>query len=347
LSARRAVLNLRDTRPVWALTPQAAREITAAFPEDWDVVVLDAPVDGRGDGRGVSAEALAAAPGTEVWFGYGFPRELFAAATAGTHPRLRWVHTGTAGVGSLLYPEMRASDIVLTNSAGIHAPPMAETVLAMILHFARGLDFAVRAQSAGRWDPAPFETIGDHIRELNGLTLGIVGLGGIGRELAWRARAFGMHVLAARRSARPAPEGVELLTGEDAVASLLGRSDAVVIAVPSTADTRGLIDAAALARMRPAAVLVNVARGDVVDEDALADALRSGRLRGAALDVFAHEPLPAESPLWQLPNVLILPHVSATTPRFWERERALITDNIARYLRGEPLRNMVDRTAGY
>src|SRR5690606_23283765 len=166
-----------------------------------------------------------------------------------------------------------------------------------------------------------------HIRELNGRTLGIVGLGGIGREVAWRARALGMHVIASRRSARPGPEGVELLTGTDALPTLLERSDAVVIAVPSTPSTRGLIDAAALRRMKPSAVLVNVARGDVVDEQALTEALAAGRLRGAALDVFAHEPLPERSPLWTLSNVLILPHVSATTPRFWERESALIIDN--------------------
>ena len=344
---RRAVVNLRDSRPVWAIPPHVARDIAAAFPEGWDVVVVDAAVDGRGDGGGVSDEALAAAPGAEVWLGYGFPRALFAAAAAGPDARLRWVHTGTAGVGSLLYPEMRASRVLLTNSAGVHAPPMAETVIAMLLHFARGLDIAVRAQAEGRWDPGPFEAGTDAIRELAGLTLGVLGLGGIGREVAWRARALGMHVIAARRSDRPAPDGIELLAGERALDHLLARSDAVVVTVPSTPATRGLIDAAALARMKPSAVLVNVARGDVVDEGALADALRAGALRGAALDVFAREPLPPDSPLWTLPNVLITPHVSATTARFWEREAALIRDNVDRYLRGDPLRNVVDRSAGY
>lgn len=344
---RRAVLNLRDSRPVWAIPPHVAREIASAFPDGWDVVVVDAAVDGRGDGGGVSDEALAAAPGAEVWLGYGFPRALFAAATGGPDARLRWVHTGTAGVGSLLYPDMRASDVLLTNSAGVHAPAMAETVIAMLFHFARGLDFAVRAQAAGRWDPSPYEAGTDAIRELAGLTVGILGLGGIGREVAWRARALGMHVIAVRRSGRPAPDGIELLTGGSALDDLLARSDAVVITVPSTPSTRGLIDAAALACMKPNAVLVNVARGDVVDEQALADALRAGALRGVALDVFAREPLPADSPLWTLPNVLITPHVSATTPRFWERETALIRDNIERYLRGVPLSNVVDRSAGY
>lgn len=321
--------------------------ISGAFPEDWEVVSVDAPVDGRGDGGGVSEDASAAASGAEVWFGFGFPRALFLAATTGERARLRWVHTGTAGVRGLLYPEMRASDVLLTNSAGVHAPPMAETVLAMMLHFARGLDFAVQAQPLGRWWPDPFESASTVVRELAGTTVGIVGLGGIGVEVARRAHALGMRVVAMRRSAAPGPDGVELMRGDDALDRLLADSDYLVLAVPATPATRGLIDGRALARMKPAAVLVNVARGDVVDEDALIAALRAGRLRGAALDVFRDEPLPPDSPLWTLPNVLVTPHVGGTTLRFWEREAALIRDNIGRYLAGAPLRNLVDRAQGY
>jgi phosphoglycerate dehydrogenase-like enzyme len=224
---------------------------------------------------------------------------------------------------------------------------MAETVLGFMLYFARGLDYAVHAQAAGKWDPAPFSQRVGGVGEIDGATMGILGLGGIGLELARRCRALGMNVLATRRSGRPAPAGIDLLTGPEALQRLLAASDYFVVSVPSTALTRNLIGAAEIAAMKPGAVLINVARGDVIDEDALAVALQSGTLRGAALDVFRTEPLPAASPLWHLPNVLILPHVSATTPRFWTREVDLIRDNIARYLAGRALRNVVDKQRGY
>jgi phosphoglycerate dehydrogenase-like enzyme len=229
---------------------------------------------------------------------------------------------------------------------------MAETVLGMILHFARGLDYAVAAQRRGEWDSASFERPHHGIREVGGATLGVIGYGGVGRAVARRAHALGMSVLALRRQPRP-DDGAEvaevagIVQGDDGLRRILEESDVVVLTVPSTPQTRGLIGAAELARMRPGAVLINVARGDIVDERALAEALRQRRLRGAGLDVFASEPLPADSPLWRLENVLITPHVSATTPRFWDREAALILDNLARYLAGEPLRNVVDAAAGY
>jgi len=344
---RRAVVNLRDNRAAWEFPRSARDAITSAFPPDWEVVFVEAPVDGRGDGSGVSAEAIAAVAGAEIYFGLGAPREIFLAATS-TEPRaLRWMHTGTAGVASLLYPELVESDVILTNSAAVHAPAIAETVLAMILHFARGLDFAVRAQHEHRWDSSPFAERPGLVGEIGGSTIGIVGLGGIGLEVARRAAALGMNVLATRRSGRPAPAGIDLLTGPNATDRLFATSDYVILAVPSTPMTRGSIGAARLAAMPAHAVLVNVSRGDIIDEEALVAALRNGTIRGAALDVFAVEPLPANSPLWGLPNVLVTPHVSATTPRFWTREMELIRDNIARYLAGRGLRNVVDRKRGY
>lgn len=338
---------MRDVRAAWELPAWARGAITTAFPSDWNVVFVDSAVDGRGDGSGASAEAIAAAPGTEVYFGMGAPREIFDAATAGDAPSLRWIHTGTAGVSSLLYPELVESDVQLTNSAGIHAPAMAETVIGMMLHFARGLDFAVRSQAARRWDTEPFSDRVDTATELGDSTVGILGLGGIGKEVAKRALALGMRVCATRRSGRPAPADIDLHIGPDATRRLLEVSDYVVVALPSTAATRDLIDTDMIAHMRRNAVLINIARGDIVDEDALADALRSGSLRGAGLDVFRTEPLPDSSPLWSLPNVLITPHVSGTTPRFWLREVELIRENVARYLAGRGLRNVVDRKLGY
>jgi phosphoglycerate dehydrogenase-like enzyme len=342
---RRVVFNMLDERPAWAPPSWVAARIRDALSDDFEFIEVTAPVSGRGDGGGVSEEALRAVRGAEVCFGLGLPRDLLAAALDAPR-RLRWFHTGAAGVASLLHPELRDAGVTLTNSAGIHAPAIAETVIGMMLFFARGFDHAIAARQRGDWDPAPWERVDSGIRELDGATLGIVGYGGIGRAVAARGHALGMRVVASRRT--PGPEdGVELLHGDDAVDSIFARSDFVVLTVPSTPQTRGLVGRAQLERMRPDAVLVNVARGDVVDEAALIDTLRAGRIRGAALDVFATEPLPPASPLWQLDTVLITPHVSATTPRYWEREAELMLDNLKRYRDGEPLRNVVDLTAGY
>lgn len=345
---RRLVVNLRDVRPVWAMPEWAMEEIRAALPDGWEVVPVETAADGRGDGGGVAPEALEAIPGAEVYLGYGFPPALFQAAHQGGAAALRWVHSGAAGVAGSLYPEMRRSPILLTNSAGVHAAPIAETVLAMVLHFARGLDFAVRAQAERRWGKPAFEAADTPVREVSGATLGIVGYGGIGREVAHRAAALGMRILALKRSPPPAPiPGVEVLFGDDGLRRLLRASDYVVLTVPETDQTRGLLGAAELREMRSDAVLINVARGGVVDEAALARRLGAGQLRGAGLDVFAEEPLPSDSPFWELPNVLLTPHVSGTSRGFWRRETDLIVDNLKRYLHDRPLRNLVDKQAGY
>jgi phosphoglycerate dehydrogenase-like enzyme len=346
---RRVVFNMQDERPMWAPPAWVKERLRAALPAECELVEVSAPVSGRGDGGGVSAEAMSAMEGAEIYFGLGLPRELLLAGLAPPQ-RLRWIHTGAAGVASLLHPELLQHGVVLTNSAGVHGPAMAETALGMVLYFARGLDHAVAAQHRGRWDTAAFEQLDGGVREIDGATLGVVGYGGIGRELSNRARAVGMRVIAARRTASrgtDADDGVEVLYGPGALATLLRDSDYVVLAVPSTPETRGLIGAPELALMRRDAVLINIARGNVLDEGALLTALQEGLLRGAALDVFATEPLPADSPLWSQPNVLVMPHVSATTPRYWQREADLMLDNLDRYFRGQPLRNVVDIAAGY
>jgi phosphoglycerate dehydrogenase-like enzyme len=344
---RRLVVNLRDERPVWSLPDWALEEIRAAVPPGWEVVVVDAAADARGDGGEPSAEAIAAVAGAEVYLGHGFPRSLFAAAHRGGSHRLRWVHSAAAGVGASLYPEMRESGIVLTNSARVYAAPIAETVMAMILFFARGLDLAVRAQNARRWGKDELEGADSPVREIGGSTVGILGFGGIGSEVARRALAMDARVLATRRRPAEAPPGVDLLIGDGALPEVLRRSDFVVLALPDTERTRGLVGAAELDLMRPGAVLVNVGRGSVLDEHALASRLASGRLRGAALDVFSREPLPADSPLWDLPGLLITPHVSGISRTFWRRQIDLVLENIDRYLRGRPLLNTVDKQAGY
>jgi phosphoglycerate dehydrogenase-like enzyme len=337
------LLNFTDERSRWAITPAALAQIKGSLPDDWHLQVIESPVSSRGDGAGVSEELLAHAEGTEIYLGSGVPRDFFLKA----RPTLKWVHTGSAGVGAALFPELVESDVVLTNSAGIHAPPMAETVLGIMLYFARGFDFALRDQLAGRWDQTAFGTAASPVIELSGGTLGMVGYGGVGRAVAARASALGMRVLATRRTARPSDDGTEILSGADALERLLRESDVVVITVPATAATRRLIGRAQLALLKPNAVLINVARGNIIDEQALIEVLRARQIRGAGLDVFEQEPLPAGSELWQLPNVLILPHVSATTPRFWQRQAQLIIENFQRYLKGEPLRNVVDKQHGY
>lgn len=342
---RRAVFNMRDERPVWAPPASFVERLRAAFPADWEFIDIGAPVSGRGDGSGTSPEALNAIRGAEVYLGLGLPRDLLLAALE-PPALLRWIHSGAAGVASLLHPELLDSDVVLTNSAGIHAPPIAEAVLGMMLHFARGLDHAVRAQEATEWRPDLYERSDNGVRELSGATLGIVGFGGIGREIARRARALDMNVAAVRRT--PATDDLaDIVTGDDSLGRLLEMSDFLVLCVPATKETRGLIGARDLARMRRGAVLINVARGSVLDEIALIESLARGHLRGAGLDVFATEPLPRESPLWTMSNVLITPHVSATSPRFWEREGELILENVRGYLAGADLVNVVDTAAGY
>lgn len=347
---RRLVLNLREQRPLYSIPDWAVDEIRAALPDGWVLTEVAEPVDGRGDGGGDSPgarAARAAVRGAEVYVGYGVPADLFAAATEPPDGRLRWAHTASAGVGGSLHEPMRASGVVLTNAAGIYAEPMADTVLAMILHFARGIDFAARAQAERRWDKGPFDRADTPVRELAECTLGIVGLGGIGRAVARRGAALGMRVVATRRSGTDGPAGVEVLCGDGALHRILPRSDFLVLAVPQTDATKAMIGARELAMLPAGAVVVNVARGGVVDEDALIEALRGARLRGAGLDVFGHEPLPGDSPLWALPNVLVLPHVSGASRRFWRRQTDLITENLRRYAAGEPLLNTVDKQAGY
>ena len=328
------VIDLMDRRPIWALPGRSRAAIAAAVPSGWTVRFMETPADGSGDGvQRAPLELLAAVADARVYMGYGIPAEVLEAA-----PGLEWVHSGAAGVGGSLGPAMLERDILFTNSAGVHAVPISETVLAMILHFARGLDVAVRAQAEGRWSAPSYWAADAPVTELAGSTVGIVGYGGIGREVAHRVAALGCGVVAVRRCG-----GGE----EGEVDRTVGRSDYLVLAIPETPLTRGLMNRRRLAAMKPGSVLVNVARGRLVDEDALLEALGSGHLRGAGLDVFHREPLPAGHPFYTHPKVLMTPHVSATTRRFWERETELIVDNLRRFLRGQPLRNLVDKEAGY
>lgn len=261
-------------------------------------------------------------------------------------PALRWVQLTSAGVDRLLESPLLARGVLVTTASGIHGIPIGEYVLAGMLALAKGLPQAMAAQRERAWRPYVPE-------ELAGRTLGIVGLGAIGSHLARLARAFQMRVIAVRRSCqrpqeRPpdAPE-VDLLLPPSHLDRLLSEADYVALCVPLTRETQGLIGRRELALMRPGAVLINIARGPVVDEEALIEALREGRLGGAVLDVFQREPLPPESELWEMSNVILTPHISGGTPRYMERAIDIFCDNLRRFLAGQPLRNLVDPQRGY
>lgn len=253
--------------------------------------------------------------------------------------RLRLIQVLGAGVdGVLPAPDLPAS-VVLANQRGMSAEPMAEFGLTLVLALLKQLPFFVAAQRDRAWRrtlPA----------RAAGRTLGILGLGAIGEALAERAAALGMRVIGTQRSPKrhPAVERIEPPERTDAV---LAESDVVVVLLPLTDETRGLLSRERLARMKPGAWLVNLARGGIVDESALLEALRAGGLAGAAFDVFATEPLPPESPLWDAPNLWITPHMAGGFPEILDETTRLFAENVARLERGEPVRNAIDRARGY
>jgi phosphoglycerate dehydrogenase-like enzyme len=265
--------------------------------------------------------------------------------------KLRWVHSAAAGVGTALYAEMVSSDVIFTNSAGIHAIPIAEYVVAGVLHFLRGLDFAIDQQRRSEWNKAPFVSQESVLREMDTVRALIVGVGGLGGATAERLTALGATCTGVRRRVGlGAPAGFARVVGLDRLDDELPLHDVVVLAAPLTGDTRGLLTADRLALLPASAIVVNVARGALLDDEALVERLKAGALRGAVLDVFREEPLASSSPLWQLRQVLLTPHVSPVSPgRFWPRQLDLFLDNWRRYSEGAgaSMRNVVDKHAGY
>ena len=337
------MLDLRAQRPVWRVPPDVVAALRGALGPEWDMIEIEVPISSDGDGGTGSPEAVRAARGAEIYLGFGVPAGVVSAGR-GT---LRWVHSGTAGVGAAL-PALRGSGILFTNSAGVHAEPIADWVLAAIAHFAKGFDAIVRAQAERRWIQGAFGEREIRVRELASLRVGIVGLGGVGGAVARRALALGMPVAGIRRRPeRGGPPGVAWVGGSGDLARLAAESDVLVIAAPRTPQSDGAVGRDVLTRLPAGGIVINVSRGALLDEQALLERLDAGALRGAALDVFATEPLPPEHPLWTHPLVLVSPHVSPVTDRFWEREAGLILENIRRYLAGATLLNLVDPDAGY
>lgn len=342
---RLLVVDLAATSKNWALTPDGERQLLHEAPEGWRVHVVRAPTSSDGDGPPrPSDEVMTAIRNAEVYYGFGIPRLLFREAR-----ELRWVHSAAAGVGTSTYPEMVESDVILTNSAGVHAMPIAEYIVAGVLHFLRGFDIVIDQQRRMEWNKAPFVKMDSVLREMDSVRALIVGVGGLGGATAERLSALGARCTGVRRRVGlGAPVGFERVVSLDQLDTELPEHDVVVLAAPHTGETAGLLTAARLDLLPPHAIVVNVARGSLVDEAALTERLSSGRIRGAVLDVFRTEPLPADSPLWHLRQVIVSPHISPVSPgRFWPRQLALFFDNWRRYSRGQPLLNVVDKRAGY
>ena len=260
---------------------------------------------------------------------------------------LRWIHATTAAVHQLIFPELVASDVRLTNSTEIHGPVVAEHAIALVLALAKGLHRSVKYQLQAHWGQQDLWSSSMRPRELAGATLGVIGLGAIGRECVRLAKALGMRVIAVREHAERGSEGADLVRGTSQLNDLLAAAEYVLLAAPLTSRTTALFNDATFTRMRRDACFLNVSRGALVDEAALERALRSQTIRAAALDVFQREPLPADSPLWKLDSLLITPHTAALTEKLWERHYARITENLSRYLHGRPLLGEVDKQRGY
>jgi phosphoglycerate dehydrogenase-like enzyme len=263
--------------------------------------------------------------------------------------RLRWLSSVAAGLDEIVTPALLARDVIVTNASGVHGPNIAEHVLAMMLMFTRGLPRLFRAQLGRRWE-RNLKSRSDGPGELTGKTLLIVGLGRIGEAIAARARPFGVRVVALKHDPSTRHDkgvAVDELLGMDALDAALGRADHVCLTVPLTPATRHQMDARRLARLGAGAYIYNVSRGAVIDEAALVAALRAGKLAGAGLDVFEEEPLPVSSPLWDLDNVILTPHVAGVTPLYYQRTAALFADNLDRFLAGRPLGNRYDPARGY
>ena len=316
------------SNPPWKLDADRVDAIRRAAGERFEVVQAS-------DNAGVEA----ALPDTEVMYGFRLRPENLPLAR-----RLRWVQATSAGVNNALYPEFAATDIMLTSAAGIHAVQISEHALAMMLAFARGLNVFIPRQADRQWErPGGDESLGEIFEK----TLGIIGMGQIGEALAARAKAFGMRVLGLK--GRPAGyKGLaDEVVGPEGLERVMRESDYVVALLPQTPGTAGLISAKAIDAMKPTSYFINLGRGKTVDEAALVRALAEGRIAGAGLDVFETEPLPKESPLWGMANVIITPHTAGQSPRYWERCTALLIENLGRYMRGERLANLVDKKRGY
>ncbi len=261
--------------------------------------------------------------------------------------KLKWIHSTATAVHALMSPELRASDIIVTNARDVHGPVVAEHALALAFALARQLPQALKYQQQRHWAQTELWERTPHPRELSGATMTIVGLGGIGRPLAKMAKCLGMRVVGVREHAERSCEGVDTVYSWDGLEDALREADFVVLALPVTPKTHQLMNAARLACLQPGAYLINVGRGVLIDEEALVQALRKHSFAGAALDVTVEEPLPAQSPLWEMENVFLTPHIASQTDKMWERHYAAFSENLRRFFASQPLLWMVNKEKEY
>lgn len=281
-------------------------------------------------------------PDTDIFVGYSLRPDQLKHAK-----KLKWIHSTAAGVAQLMYPELRNSGILVTNPSGIFSLPMAEHTMGLLIALARNFPDSVRHQDRAHWGQQDIWDKPQQLTELSGKVLLIVGFGSIGREIAKRAHAFDIRVWGVTRSGKSDSPHAEKVVPASRLDDVLPDADYVVIAAPETSETRHLIGAAQIARMKPGAHLVNLGRGSLLDEVALLHALQSGALGGAALDVTSVEPLPNYSPLWGAPNLFITPHTSAISDRLWLRQTSMLVDLLERWFDGRELFNQVDFARGY
>lgn len=343
---RHLLLGLFHETEAWRIPDEEVERLHAEFP---DLVIARAAS---------KADLVARAPEAEILFSWAPGDDLVRAA-----PALRWIHAPAAGVGAFLTPSVLQRGLRLTNSRGVHAIPIAEHTMGMLVALARDFRRAIEDQNAGKLDRARWWDGAGRPVDLRGRTLGLFGYGAIGREIARRAQAFGMRVIAVRRHPEAASRwDPALLTALDLPAeepvldrvfppgelpTMLGQADAVVVAAALTPETEGVFDAGAFRAMKPGAWFLNIARGKIVRERDLIQALRARQVGAAALDVFETEPLSPESELYTLENVILTPHVSGNSNHFWDRAMALFRENLRRDLARAPLLNQVDLTRGY
>jgi phosphoglycerate dehydrogenase-like enzyme len=316
---------------LWTAPPWLADRLRARFPEH-TIVQLPGPRY-----EGLEREISDA----DVLIGWSIRPEQFSCAK-----KLRWIHSPAAAVHQLMFPELITSDVVLTNARRIHGPVVAEHAIALLLACAKRLPSAMRYQAQSTWAQRNIWKEKPTTREVAGATVCVIGMGSIGTEFAVRAQAFGMQVIAVREHPERGGEANEVV-GMGELDRALRRADYVLLAAPLTHRTEHMIDAARLGHMRPDAYLINVSRGPLIDDGALIDALQKRRIAGAALDVFAEEPLASDSPYWTLDNVLITPHTAAVTEQLWERHFVMISENFERFVAGIPLEHTVDKRRGY
>jgi len=324
----RVVVAVHDP-PVWTLPEEQVTRVKISLPDD-EVV-----------GAREAAERRREFPAADIIVTTRFSAQDFSACE-----RLRWIHSTAVGVGAVLPPEIVRSDVIVSNSRGVHSEAIAEHAIALALALRRRLHIAVERQAERRW--AQVELQAHRVSTLTNTGLLVVGLGSIGARIAALGHGLGMHVTGVRRRLdQPAPHGVAEILPPERLRDALGQADVVILALPRTTETRALVGDTEFEAMRPTAILINIARGRLIDDDALVRALESGRIAGAGLDAFQEEPLPPAHPFWRLPNVLITPHTAAFAGDYWPPVVDLFLENMRRYKEGLPLINVVDKKAGY